>query len=76
MDFEAVLTAVRSWSTEDRFRLIEEVWDDLTKEEHPTELTDELKAFLNRRVEALDKHPDAVVPWEAVEARALERFRK
>ena len=76
MDFETVLTAVRAWPTEERLRLIEEVWDDLPEEDHPTELTEDLKALLDRRLEALEKNPDAVVPWEIVEARALERFRK
>jgi putative addiction module component (TIGR02574 family) len=76
MDFESVLTAVRSWPTEERLRLIEEVWDELSEEDHPTELTEDLKALLDRRLEALEKNPDAVVPWEVVEARALERFRK
>jgi putative addiction module component (TIGR02574 family) len=76
MDFETVLTTVRSWSAEERLRLIEEVWDDLSEVDHPTELTDDLKALLDRRLEALETNPDAVVPWEVVEARALERFRK
>src|SRR4051794_2253674 len=76
MDFEAVLTAVRSWPTEERLRLIGEVWDDLSEEGYPTELTEDLKNLLDRRIEALEKNPEAVVPWELVEARALERFRK
>jgi putative addiction module component (TIGR02574 family) len=76
MDFETVLTTVRSWPTEERLRLIEEVWGDLSEEDHPTELTEDLKALLDRRLEALEKNPGAVVPWEVVEARALERFRK
>ena len=76
MDFEAVLTAVRSWPTEVRLRLIGEVWDDLSEEDDPTELTEDLKNLLERRIEALEKNPEAVVPWEVVEARALGRFRK
>ncbi len=69
MDFEAVLTAVRSWPREDRLRLIEEVWDDLPEQDHPAELTEDLKSLLERRIAALEKNPDAVVPWEVVEAR-------
>lgn len=76
MDFEAVLTAVRSWPTEERLRLVEQVWDELSEDDHPTDLTEELKRLLDHRIEALEKDPDAVVPWEVVEARALERFRK
>lgn len=76
MDFDAVLTAIRSWPTEERLRLIGEVWDELSEEDEPTELTEDLKELLDRRIEALEGNPDAVVPWEVVEARALERFRR
>lgn len=76
MDFESVLAAVRSWPTEERLRLIGEVWDDLSEEDEPSELTEELKDLLDRRIEALERNPEAVVPWEVVEARALERFQK
>ena len=76
MDFDAVLTAVRSWPTEDRLRLIGEVWDDLSEEDVTSELTEGLKRLLDRRIEALERNPEAVIPWEIVEARALERFRR
>jgi len=76
MDFQAVLDAVRSWPTEERLRLIGEVWDDLSDEDDPTELTEDLRALLDRRIEAIERNPDGVVPWEVVEARALERFRR
>jgi len=75
MDFNAVLSEVQSWPPEQRLRLIEEVWDGLAEEGQEPELTDDLKDLLDRRLEALDKNPEAVVPWEVVEARALERFR-
>ncbi len=76
MDFETVLTTVRSWPTKDRLRLIGEVWDDLSEKDDPDELSEELKELLDRRIEALEQNPDAVTSWEVVEARALERFRK
>ena len=75
MDLKAVLSEVQSWPAEDRL-LIEELWDGLTDEGHEPEPTEALKDLLDRRLEALDKNPDAVVAWEAVEARARERFRK
>lgn len=74
MDLKAVLAEVQTWPPADRFRLIEEVWDGLSGEGSETELGDELKDLLDRRLEALDRNPDAVVPWEVVEARALQRF--
>jgi putative addiction module component (TIGR02574 family) len=75
MDLQTVLTEVDSWPVEDRLRLLEEVWDRLIDQGYEPDVTEELKAELDRRLDALDKNPDAVVPWEVVEARALERFR-
>ena len=76
MDYNAVLTAVLSLPTVERLRLMGDVWDDLSDEDHPSDLTEDLKALLDRRIEALESNPDAVVAWEAVEARALERFQR
>lgn len=76
MDFQAVLAAVREWPIGERLRLIGEVWDDLAEEDQSAELPEGLRDLLDRRIEALEKAPEAVVPWEVVEARALERFRK
>ena len=76
MDLKAVLAEVQSWPQEERLHLIEEVWDGLSSEGHEPELTAEMKSELDRRLDELDRNPNAVVPWEVVEARALERFRK
>ena len=76
MNLDTILNEVRSWPTADRLRLIEEVWNGISDDDGEPELTDELKAELDRRLEALTKNPDAVVPWEVIEARARERFKK
>jgi putative addiction module component (TIGR02574 family) len=76
LDLKTVLAEVRSWPAEDRLRLVEEIWDDLSEVGREDELGEDLKSLLDRRLEALDRNPDAVVPWEVVEARALERFQK
>ena len=76
MDLKSVLTEVQTWPAGDRLRLIEEVWDGLSDQESEPELSADLKALLDRRLEALDRNPDAVVPWAVVEARAMERFRR
>ncbi len=75
MDFETVITEVRNWTAQERLRLIEEVWDDLSDDEQPTELSEELKQLLDHRIEKLERNPDAVVAWEVIEARALRRYR-
>jgi len=76
MDLQTVLTTVDSWPVEDRIRLMEAIWDRLIDQGYEPELTQEMKAELDRRLDALDKKPEAVTPWEVVEARALERFRQ
>lgn len=76
MDLKTVLTEVRAWPIEERLRLVEEVWDGLCKESRSTDAGDELKLLLDRRLESLEQKPDAVIPWEAVEERAHNRFRR
>lgn len=76
MDFAAVLTEIRSWPAEERIRLIGEVWDELSDDESSGECPEEVKRFLDDRIAALERNPEAVVPWEEVEARALDRFRE
>ncbi len=66
MDLSTVLTAVGSWPVEDRLQLMEEIWDRLADEGYEPELTDELKAKLDRRLAALDANPQDVTTWEAI----------
>ncbi len=66
MDLKAVLSEVGTWPVEDRLRLVEEVWDGLHDERFEPELTEELKAKLDRRLAALDANPENVTTWEAI----------
>ena len=66
MNLKTVLAEVQSWPTEDRIRLIEEVWDGLSSEGHEPELTEDLKDLLDRRLAALDSGPGNVVTWEEI----------
>lgn len=59
-------------STEDRVRLAQEIWDSLEAEAEP--LTEAQKHELDRRVAILDANPDAVTPWDVVEARVRTRL--
>jgi putative addiction module component (TIGR02574 family) len=68
MDLKTVLTEVQAWPPEDRLRLIEEVWDGLSDEDHEFELTEDLKVLLDRRLAALDANPDDVVTWDEIKA--------
>ncbi len=76
MNIQSVLAEVGAWPTVDRLRLMEKIWDGLSEEGEGFEPSEELKGLLDRRIAALETHRDSVVPWEVVEARALERFRR
>lgn len=76
MDVHSVFSEVNTWPVEDRIRLMEQIWENLVEENSPPTLGAELKAELDRRCDGLDRNPDAVVSWEAVEARANQRFLK
>lgn len=66
MDLKTVLTEIQSWPTEDRLRLIEEVWDGLANDSYEPALTKELKELLDRRLAALDSDPSNVTTWDEI----------
>jgi putative addiction module component (TIGR02574 family) len=76
MDYQSVLNEVETWPIEQRIRLVQDVWDQLADQDLEPELTEELKAELDRRIEEMDRNPDAGIPWEAAKARVLARFRR
>ncbi|MGP0068908.1 MAG: addiction module protein [Isosphaeraceae bacterium] len=63
-------------SVGERLQLVQEIWDSLEDEVSILPLSEAQKQELDRRLASLDANPDAVVPWEEVEARALARFRQ
>ena len=75
MDLQTILTAVESWSVQDRIRLVQELWNEIAEKSHDRELSDDLKAELDRRLAAHRANPDAALPWDQVEAEALARLQ-
>lgn len=76
MDYQTILTEVDPWPIDDRLRLVQDLWDRLAGEGPEPEITEEMKAELDRRIEELDRDPGAGIPWEEVKARAFERIRR
>ena len=74
MDYQTVLSEVESWPVGERVRLVQDVWDRLPDQGDGPELTGEMKAELDRRIEEMDRNPDSGIPWEVVKARVLARF--
>jgi len=76
MDYQAVLKEVETWPIDDRIRLVQDVWERLGDQGYEPELTDEVKAELDRRLAEMERNPGAGVPWEEVKSRVLGRLRK
>lgn len=66
MDLAAVLKAIETWPVEDRMELARYIWDQLVDSGWHPELTDEVKAELDRRLAALDANPNDVVTWDSI----------
>jgi putative addiction module component (TIGR02574 family) len=73
MDSKTIIAEVSSWPAEDRFRLIDEIWEGLLDEGHEPALTAAQITEIERRVADDDANPDDVVPGEEVIASALKR---
>ncbi len=72
MNPTTVLQAVQTWPVEDQFDLAFRLWDQLLERGWQPELTEELKAELDRRIASYEGDPTNVFTWEQV----LERVRR
>lgn len=70
MDPTAVLEAMRAWPPEQQLEFAFRVWDQLVEGGWQPELTDDLKAELDRRLAAYQADPSNVRTWEQVVERA------
>lgn len=61
---------------EDRIALAQELWESAAQEAELTSPSEAQRLELERRLAGSIARPDAVVDWEAVKARALERARR
>ena len=68
MDMATVLREIDGWPMEDRLRLVEQVWDRLIEAGGEPALTQAQREELDRRLDALQGHPDEVIPWGEVQA--------
>ena len=76
MDLQAVLIEVETWPRPERVRLFQVLRDRLGADALDTELSDEMKAEIDRRLAEHEANPDAAIPWETVEAEMLARLRR
>jgi putative addiction module component (TIGR02574 family) len=68
VDPTTTLQAVQTWPMEERLEFLFRAWDQLVEDGWQPELTDELKAELDRRLAAQAADPTRVLTWEQVVA--------
>lgn len=61
-------------SVAERLRIVEDIWASIAEDAQKLEISDELAAELDRRLEAYEKNPEAGVTWEELNER-LARSR-
>lgn len=59
---------IRKLSLAERIQLLEDVWDSIAEETNAWELTPELQAELDQRLNDLETNPSGNVTWEEVKA--------
>ena len=55
-------------SVPERIQLVEDLWDSVAAETPPLPLTPDEIAELERRLDEMERNPDACIPWEQVRA--------
>jgi putative addiction module component (TIGR02574 family) len=68
----AVLDEILKMSVEDRIRLVEEIWETVSSDPGALPVTDAQKQELDRRLDDLDRNPEAGRTWEEFRSE-LER---
>ena len=64
MDQTVLLEKVHAWPIEDQLNFVFRVWDQLVDSGWKPELTEELRAELDRRLDAHEADPNNVRSWE------------
>ena len=63
-------------SAQDRFALMQEIWDSLAPEIEKEPLNDDMREEVDRRLAAHRANPSAAIPWEQIEAETLARLQQ
>jgi putative addiction module component (TIGR02574 family) len=59
-------------SVAERLRIVEDIWESIAEDSRHLEISEELKAELDRRMDAYEKNPHEGVPWEELRDRLLK----
>ncbi len=69
MDLEEMSQGIRKLSVAERIILVEEIWDSITSELEPLELTEAQRRELDRRLDSYQACPEEGSSWEEVKTR-------
>jgi len=61
-----LLKDILDLSPAERIQLVQDIWDSISELPSTSDLTDEQKATLDRRLVELEKDPQIGLPWEEV----------
>ena len=65
---------IRTLPIEDRLRIANELWDSVENDSPKRELSDALKAELDRRIADDDANPDDAIPFDVFDAEMRRQF--
>jgi len=69
-----VIAAFKALSVDEQRHVLSELAEHVESLE-PTDITSEQAAILDRRVKSIREHPERLIPWEQVNARAKETIK-
>ena len=65
---------IRTLPIEDRLRIANDLWDSVENDSPKRELSDALKAELDRRIADDDANPDVAIPFDVFDAEMRRQF--
>ena len=74
MSATEILKAAESLPLNERIKLAQDLWENVSLQGYDPDLTPEQAAELDRRLADFEKNPHDGIPWEQVEADLNKRF--
>lgn len=64
MSTEPILAKFRELPSDEKIRLVQELWDSIAEEVARLPLTESQRRLLDERIEEHERNPEDVEPWE------------
>jgi putative addiction module component (TIGR02574 family) len=74
LDTQQIVDAFKRLSQDERVRVVEELWDELTRELEAQPLSDAHRRLLDERIRQHDENPAQVQDWETARDQLLRRL--